>query len=385
MGWLTARQALARLGTKPQTLYANVSRGRVRAKPDPQDPRRSLYESEDIERLAERRSGRRSAEAVAAETIRWGDPILPSAVSTIVAGRLYYRGRDVVALAETETLESVAALLWQTQELSWPPTLAKRERSLAGGSAAREAALLLLARRAAADLPSHGRSPAVLQREAAGLLSAFAAALVGPEHPEDRPLHQRVAEAWRRPEAEEPIRRALVMLADHELNASTFATRVAASTGASLAAALLAGLATLSGPLHGGAATAVQALAAAVERDGAEAAVRACLAEGRPLPSFGHRLYPDGDCRAAALLQCFELPSTFAELRVAAESATGEPPNIDFALAALTAAYALPADAPLLLFALGRSVGWLAHALEQIAGGGLIRPRAHYVGPPISS
>jgi citrate synthase len=82
MTWLTAEQALILLGTKSQTLYANVSRGRIRAKPDPSDTRRSLYFGEDVNKLAARHPGRRKSEAVAEEAIRWGDPVLSSALST---------------------------------------------------------------------------------------------------------------------------------------------------------------------------------------------------------------------------------------------------------------------------------------------------------------
>src|SRR5579872_1651176 len=115
--WLSAEEAVRRLAVKPQTLYASVSRGRVRAKPDPADPRRSLYDATDIERLMERRGGPRAAGAVAAETIRWGEPVLPSAISTVIDGRLYYRGEDAALLAETATLEAVAQLLWASDEL----------------------------------------------------------------------------------------------------------------------------------------------------------------------------------------------------------------------------------------------------------------------------
>ncbi|HEV7719017.1 MAG TPA: citrate synthase [Arsenicitalea sp.] len=378
MAWLTAEDALQALGTKPQTLYANVSRGRIKAKPDPKDPRRSLYNSEDVKRLAVRHAGRRKSETVAAETIHWGDPILPSAVSTVANGRLYYRGSDAVVLAQGATLEQIAELLWAATSLTWPEI---KPKGAPEQGPPMQRAFVAVGRRAAADLPSYGRSATALQKDAADLVMTLAQALLGAA--KSGLLHELAATAWARPEAATAIRQALVLLADHELNASTFATRVAVSTGASLAAAVLAGLATLTGPLHGGASAGAMALAKIVEESGAEAAVRATLAEGRPIPSFGHRLYPDGDVRATALLEQFELPRPFAELREAAERLVGEKPNVDFALAAMTAAYDLPPDAPLVLFALARSVGWIAHALEQTATGTLIRPRAHYIGPPV--
>jgi citrate synthase len=198
------------------------------------------------------------------------------------------------------------------------------------------------------------------------------------------PLHRRFASVWRRPEAAQLLRRTLVLLADHELNASTFAARITASTGAPLAGAVLAGLATLAGPLHGNAYLAVAALAADAAREGAGAAARAWLARGQPLPGFGHRLYPAGDPRAEALLTLFPLPPAYAALATIGQELAGEPPNIDFALTALAAAFNLPADAPFTLFAVARSTGWLAHALEQAAMGTPIRPRAAYVGLPPS-
>jgi citrate synthase len=198
----------------------------------------------------------------------------------------------------------------------------------------------------------------------------------------DAPLHEKIASGWRRPKAADIIRRVLVLVADHELNASTFATRVAVSTGAPLSAGVLSGLATLSGPLHGRASLGVLELIAAAKRLGADATVRDWLSQGRPIAGFGHPLYPLGDPRAVALLQQFALPDQYAELREVVEDAIGEQPNIDFALAALTSVHALPREAPLILFALGRCAGWLAHALEQVTTGHPIRPRANYVGPP---
>jgi citrate synthase len=383
MKWLTAEQALKFLGVRSQTLYANVSRGRIRAKPDPADPRRSLYNGNDVARLAERRAGRRSAETVASQAIGWGDPVLASGISTIASGRLWYRGRDAVALAESATLEEVAALLWQTSAMRPHADPAGAKSAHAGTPIG--LLLSVASERAAIDPPSRGRSPAVLKCEAELLFGRLLEASLGTVTARlDLPVHTRLAKAWRKPQAQDILRRTLVLLADHELNASTFAVRVAASTGASLSACLLAGLATLTGPLHGGAARALSSLLDAARQTSANEAVREWLGRGEPLPAFGHPLYPGGDLRAIALMRHFKLSGMFLSVRTAAEDLTGEPPNVDFALAALADAYDLPKQAPFVIFALSRSVGWTAHALEQIAAGQLIRPRARYVGPALA-
>jgi citrate synthase len=385
MKWLTAEQALKFLGVRAQTLYANVSRGKIRAKPDPDDSRRSLYNGADVARLAGRRAGRRSADTVAAQAIGWGDPILASAISTVADGRLWYRGADAVELSERATLEEVAAMLWQAQTAprrTGPPPVRSTKSNL--GTTPLKHLLIGVSERAAVDPPLLGRSPAILKSEAQVLFDTLLAAALGDiGAAADYSAHARIAAAWRKPGAKDILRRALVLLADHELNASTFAVRVAASTGAALSACLLAGLATLSGPLHGGAPRALQSLLNAARRLGANDAVREWLARGEPLPAFGHPLYPQGDPRAAALLRHFKLSGIFAEVRRAAEDLTGDPPNVDFALAALADAHALPREAPFVIFALSRSVGWIAHALEQTATGQLIRPRARYVGPAL--
>ena len=370
--WLKAEEALRRLGSKPQSLYASVSRGRIRARPDPADSRRSLYHEEDVDRLAQRARGRRSSASVAAQAISWGEPVLSSGVSTISAGRLVYRGRDAAVLAETAPLEEVATLLWGGD---WP---ALTLTDTAPPQDAIASAFLALAARAASAPPSLARGQLVLREEASHVLGLMADALIGGAL---GPLHERLAVHFGRPEAAETLRKALVLLADHELNASTFAARVAVSTGASLASGVLAGLAALHGPRHGDAASAVLALAEDMDAGDPEASLLDWLGEGRVLPGFGHNLYPDGDPRCVALLPGLDLPPGFAALAKAGEAITGERPNIDFGLAAITAIHHLPREAPITVFALARTVGWLAHCLEQAASGQLIRPRARYTGP----
>ncbi|WP_233233190.1 citrate synthase [Bordetella sp. LUAb4] len=396
MAWIGAQDALRILGVRPQTLYANVSRGRIRARPDPQDSRRSEYREEDVLRAARQARGRRKVETIAAEAIEWGDPVLPSAISTVVDGRHWYRGQDAITLATHAQLEDIAALLWQTEPLTFTPAnLAGTSRALP--QAARRGSLqksmrppspgpalaagfAALAQRAGQDFPTIGRTPATLRAEAREIMASLCAAMLGAAVPKQVTLHEHICARWRQPAAANFVRRALVLMADHELNASAFSVRVTISTGASLAAGILAGLATLSGPLHAGATQAVAALAEEARQHGPESAVRACLAQGRPLPGFGHPLYPDGDPRAAMLLATSKPPPHYRRLAEYVEANVGEIASVDFALAAGCARHGLPADAPFVLFALGRCVGWLAHALEQAQAQRLIRPRARYVG-----
>ncbi|TPJ68794.1 citrate synthase [Mesorhizobium sp. B2-7-1] len=374
--WLTREQALERLNVRPQTLYAYVSRGRIGMKPDDADPRRSQYRADDIAAIATRRDRGRSPQAIAESAIAWGEPAIATSISTVLHGRLVYRGRDAVELSATATLEETAELLWASDR---PVSFASLTPSAARQSGT-PTAFARLSALAAEGWPSLGRRPAMLQQDGAAATSALATALGAT--PGSDPVHARLAQGWSVEGAgADLIRKALVLLADHELNASTFAARVAASTGAPIAACLLAGLATLTGPRHGGAGAAAIALVEDAERLGPDEAIARWLAHDRPLPGFGHPLYPEGDPRAEGLFSGFRIDDGLLRLRKAVLDATGLHPNIDFALAAMTRSLRLPADAPFRLFALGRSVGWTAHAVEQVTSNRQIRPRARYDGP----
>ncbi|CDX23531.1 Citrate synthase [Mesorhizobium sp. ORS 3324] len=374
--WLTREEALARLNVRPQTLYAYVSRGRIGMRPDEADPRRSQYRADDIAALATRRACGRSPQAIAESAFAWGEPAITTAISTVLHGRLVYRGQDAVALATTATLEETAGLLWASDA---PVSFASLTVSTVRESGT-PTAFARLSALAAEGWPSLGRRPAMLEQDGASATSVLATSLGA--GPGAAPVHERLARGWSVDAAgADLIRKALVLLADHELNASTFAARVAASTGAPIAACLLAGLATLTGPRHGGAGTAAIALVVDAERLGPDEAITRWLAHDRPLPGFGHQLYPEGDPRGEALLPDVEIDDGLLRLRDAVLAATGLHPNVDFALAALTRSLRLPADAPLRLFALARSVGWTAHAIEQVTSNRPIRPRARYDGP----
>jgi citrate synthase len=219
----------------------------------------------------------------------------------------------------------------------------------------------------------------VLHEEAQELVGRVACAFGA--QPGGQPLHRRFASGWRQPaRMAELLRVAMVLLVDHELTSSAFATRIAASNGASLPACLLAGLMTLSGPLHGDASGKVRALFGEVERQGADAVLAHYLSTGLPLPGFGHHIYPEGDPRAVALFAMFEPSEVVSRFVEKAQALTGLRPNIDLALAALVAYMRLPQDSAFCLQAVARSIGLLAHGLEQLNRPQVIRPRGRYVG-----
>lgn len=375
MIWIGRAEALSLLGVKPQTLYAYVSRGLIASRPDADDPRASLYSAADIETLLKRRRSGRGRDAIARAAISWGEPVMETAITTVRAGRLIYRGRDAVRLAADATLEETAALLWDAGPLPVQRAADARSPGLSG----KARALAFLAEHAASDPPSFGRGPAALAAEGAGLLSGFCSAVTGAGGRGF--FHQRLARHWNlSPGGTDLLRRALVLVADHELNPSTFAARVAASTGASLAACALAGCATLTGPLHGEASARALAYLRRALETGPDKALTDLSTRGQHVPAIGHTLYPEGDPRAAALLKWMKPDAGLRRAIRAAETAAGDAANIDMALAALTVQLNLPEEAPFLIFASGRMTGWIAHAMEQRATHRIIRPRANYTG-----
>jgi citrate synthase len=373
-----AEEALARLGVSRQTLYAYVSRGLVRAEPAPGDPRRSLYDRRDLDRLVERRRRGRARKDVAAGAIDFGEPVLASAITRIGDDGLFYRGRDAAALAGAATLEEVAGVLWEGPCAVAPPAPVQAQPPVAPAAPVERCLRAVAAD--AAGAPIWGRAEDALLADAARLLRRVAEAVAGSAAL--GPVHAVFARAWGLDAAgADIVRRALVLCADHELNPSTFAVRVVASTGASLAACVLAGLSALTGPLHGAVTDRVRALVAeAGAAEDPHRAFAARLARGERLPGFGHRLYPGGDPRAADLLAALGPDGRWARLVAAGEELTGRRANIDVALVALEHRLGLPPGAAIGLFAAGRTAGWIAHALEQREAGNLIRPRARYVG-----
>lgn len=386
--YINAQQAAERLGISRQTLYAYVSRGMIKAVPG-DDPRQSRYLTAAVEQLAETRRRGRKPKEIAKATLDWGMPVLESRLTLIENGQCFYRGKDTVQLSATASLEDIAALLWQVRpESAFPrrtPVRVKAYLELADQVAATPAieTLLPLFAVAASDEPTSSwrTDPAQVARGSGDLVRLLAACALR-QAPLSTPVHQQLAEAWRvDASGADLIRRALVLCADHELNASSFTARCIASTGASLKAVLVGALAALSGTKHGATTTQVESLWNSTDPGAPAKSLHDRLQAGGTLPGFGHPLYPKGDIRAKALLSAIgpAFPQA-ARLATAVEDLTGAAPSIDFALVALRRHLGLPEGAAFLLFAIGRSVGWIAHGLEQRATDQLIRPRALYTG-----
>ena len=390
--YLSAREASAELAISPATLYAYVSRGLIRSEPSP-DSRSHRYRAEDVRGLKERRA----PSAIEPRGFRSFDPDLPvmdSAISTITEEGAIYRGVNCVDLSEKDTLEHTATLLWDVTGVD-PfaadncPHVSDEMRAIA--EAARRAApidraIAVLALATSADPGAFTRAPEGRAMVGARILRLLVATMLNAE-PSSELLHQQIAKAWAPDNKHAPdlIRRALVLLADHELNASTFTVRCAASTGLSLYDAIIAGLAALKGPMHGGAGVLASRLVKTLIDQDAEPVIRERVALGERFAGFGHGVYKRGDPRAMSLLNALtragaarkftrEVPERIAE-------ATGEFVNIDYALAVLAHSLRLVPGSELTLFAMARAVGWIAHASEQLQFGRLIRPRARYVGP----
>ncbi|MFH8759632.1 citrate synthase [Streptomyces atroolivaceus] len=395
---LTTREAAERLGVKPETVYAYVSRGQLASTRVP-GGRGSTFDAAEIDALA-RRTGRREPPSSVS-----GDLVFRTGITLITPDRCFFRGVDVAGLARRHGYEEVAEWIW-TGELrpgirfvAAPDSLAAARRTAAtlpphSSSADRLRAAVAAA--AAADPLRFDLSPEGVLNSARNLIPTLVGALpaVGETGGADSSL---AAELWPKLSARPvdaaalaALDTALVLLADHDLAASTLAARVAASTHAHPYAVVSAGLGVLDGPLHGAASgPAHRMLAEAVERGSAAPVVADHLRAGRPVPGLGHRLYTGEDPRAGVLFALLDempqaAPAMAAARDVVATTArhSGLHANVDLALAVLSVACGMPAEAGETVFAVARTAGWIAHAMEEYAEQPLrLRPSGQYSGP----
>jgi citrate synthase len=395
--YLSAGRAAEELGVSLQTLYAYVSRGLVRSEAVEGKKRNRRYRAEDVMRLKERKERRRDPDGVVEGALHWGTPVMESGITLIDDGRLYFRGRDVVELAGHKSIEEVAALVWTGDETTAPDLFRREEKPLSGrirtvlgsvsGIQPVDVFQVLLPLAAAGDPAAYDLRPSAVARTGAGILRLMAEAVSG----EDASgLAEALGRGWSPGNigAGTLLDAALVFCADHELPVSTFAARCVASSGASPYGVVLAGLAALGGVKHGGEVELVEAFLREVEAaSDTRAVISGRLRRGERIPGFGHSLYPEGDPRGAGLLRLTaeaypDSPAVELSGAVAGEllQMMDVRPTVDFALATVARVLGLPAGGAVALFGLGRTVGWIGHAIEQYEGDTLIRPRARYVG-----
>src|SRR6266540_3750201 len=362
-GLLSTAEASRRLGVKPETLYAYVSRGLLHRQRSP-DGRRSWFDPAEVERLAER-----SRQPPGRAAAHLG---VTSAITSIQGGRYRYRGVDATELARDRSFEQVAHWLW-TGALPAAPDWHADESAVEVGRAAQ------------AVLP-----PDTVPLERLRVIIAAMATIA-------ERLWRKLTPAAPDPPLLRTLDTAMVLMADHELAASTVAARAAASVRADPYAVVSAGLAVASGTLHAGASLDIEALLAEAGRpERAARAVGERLRRGERIRGFGHFVYKDGDPRADHLLErlravAVERPALADRLAVAeavldaARRRRLPEPNVDFALATLASMAGMIAGAGEAIFVVARAAGWLAHGLEEYQRGVPIRPRATYTGPDRAS
>jgi citrate synthase len=381
---LSSTEAARYLGVSRQTLYAYVSRGWVRS--EAVDSSRSRrYNRLDLERLRQRKEVRSEPAKKLTTALSFGVPLLETELTLIDEGQLYYRGRNAIDLARSEKFWSVVQWFWNQdqpfQVLADETGFNPRPRSLP----LREFQRCLLE---LSDQDVGGYDLSVPNAFSTGcrILELFLQCVVG--HPDVRleDTAEQLRQAWapKSPDLTGLLNAALILCMDHELNASSFTARVVASAESSLYEVVLAGLCALRGHRHGGMSLLCYQLLTELEKT---TTLRTTLVEWHRekgfVPGFGHPLYPTGDVRAKALLQMLKKTKagrSQAKLVTQAVQVLRKPATIDLVLAALARAYDLPASSPFTIFALGRIAGWIGHAIEQHRQGGLIRPRARYIG-----
>ncbi|MYW20224.1 helix-turn-helix domain-containing protein [Streptomyces sp. SID2955] len=398
---LTTKETAELLGVKPETVYAYVSRGLLSSRREP-GGRASTFEAKEVEALA-----RRNRREAAGGQGSGGDLSVRTRITLIERDRYYFRGVDAVELALEHSYEEVAEWLW-TGGLTPGVTFTAPEGTVKVARRAVDALsehaspvdrLRVAAVAMAAEDPLRfDLSEAAVLSTARILIPTLVAALPrnGHDHREDAesPLARRLwGRLTGRPADEASLRvldTALALLADHDLAASTLAVRVAASARAHAYAAVSAGLGVLEGPLHGAASgLAHRMLLDVLDQGTAVPVIAEELRAGRRVPGLGHRLYPGEDPRARVLFELLEqVPGAESALLAArdvvATTARHTPlhANVDLALAVFTASCGMPATAGETIFAVARTAGWIAHALEEYGERPLrMRPSGHYVGP----
>jgi citrate synthase len=396
MTYMTTEEAAAFLGVEKSTLYAYVSRGLLTNVRSEEDGRRRQYRRSDLERLKRRRDARRGHEAAAADALQWGPASLTTSVERMSPMGPAYRGVPLRTLVDDgATFEEVAELLWTGERdpstTPWSVTASEAEAIVSRVSRTDrdpvETCMAILQATARSDgaIPGEARRLTKLLPLVYGSLSRSTSA----PPPTDASVAETLGWAMRLERAStvvDLLDTLLVVAATHGLNVSTFAARVAASSGAPLRNCLLAALAAFSGPKHGLHSQKVARWFRSIESaDEAPREVERRMEKGESLPGFGHPFYEHGDPRFPMVADAAEAlgkhPSRLAVVDAivdAAESAGAGAPTLDVGFVYVCEALDLPPRAAPLMFACGRMAGWIAHIGEQRDAGFLLRPRSDY-------
>lgn len=396
---LTTAQAASRLGVKPATLYAYVSRGLIESSRD--ESGGSTFDALAVEALA---SGRQRS-TVAREASGRPLMVLESDLTLIENDDLYFRGMRAVELSRTASFEDATSMLWEnaplgTDEFATDDNVVAHALAAAQllGPSTRLVDHLGLAVRVAGSFDAlrgdldRDAVFAAGRRIIATMVDALPAAPAS-----SRPAGKIAKRAWAALSPATPtdadiavVNAALVLCMDHDLASSTLAARVAATARADPYSVVLGALGAFDSPFHGAASIgAARMLRDAIDHGRPERAIANQVAAGRGIPGFGSVVYRGSDPRATELMHRLRSIARYSDAVAAAErieaivrARTSRPPSVDLALAVIAVGGEMSEDAGQVLFAIGRTAGWIAHASDEYSRPPLrLRPEARYVGP----
>lgn len=402
--FLNADEAASALGVEIQTIYAYVSRGLLHSESGGNKDRSKRYRREDIEQLLLRREERSQPGKTAKAALSLGQPVLESSITLLGENSLFYRGKDVLELSENGSFEDIACLLWEAEETNpfesdWPILSEECNKilKLLEGRPILDISRILLPFLEYEDAKAFRKDHKTFRKTSSSILRYLTLFSSGKTESAGK-ISETLLSGWNPSRKKEDanffsklrlLEAALILSADHELNVSSFTARCVASSEASLYQVVLAGLAALSGPKHG--LLTEKAILLLSQATGNKKKDKQLLEEklrsGENIPGFGHPLYKKGDPRGRKLIELVERffsedteVQLYLQFLKQIEELIEDYATIDAGLALVSKALKLPKGTGIGIFAIGRTAGWLAHAMEQYDSGNLIRPRAKYIG-----
>ena len=389
--YISSKEATKLLGINRNSLYAYVSRGIIKTINDPKNRKRRMYSSYDIDKLLMRKQ---KPEKITQSSLNWGTSILKSKITLIQDNKLFYRGIEVASLIKSWSFEEVCSLvitgskdkIFDLLDFS-KPELESIKKGIKNLRDMQELLIILeLNSISSSNYRDHRRN----QSEKLGFEILFTLISALTKDYSNKSISSKLASYFCIPDqfiiANELINTALILLADHELNSSSFTARNVASTGSSIHQCIIAGISSFLGFKHGSSVYNIEAMVNELQIDFEfEKNLRKWIP--RPIYGFGHNLYPEGDQRADLLLSEIQKSfigsrkfETLMKINRVCTKFSGYKPNIDFALLVLSRVLEQSIEFSQIIFAIGRISGWIGHIIEQYEEDTLIRPRAKYIG-----